>query len=78
LHAVSDAITPLLRRPNHQLGLLSVGIGKERVDVGTSACAPAATTAVLRWFELRYGDTVTVDTCQSAILARPAIAPVRN
>jgi hypothetical protein len=76
LDAIQNAISPLLERPNDPLRLISVGIGNERVEVGSSACTQAAAASVLRWFQQRYGDTVTVTTCQAMIEARPATAPV--
>lgn len=44
--------------------VLSSGIGRTRVDVGVSACTADTERAARQWFSRRWGDAVSVQTCQ--------------
>jgi hypothetical protein len=42
-----------------------IGIGKNEVVVNVSACTPSTKQAAEAWFYQRWGDAVSVETCQA-------------
>ena len=49
--------------------IYGAGIGKNQVVVNVSACTPAAEQAAKQWFSQRWGDAVSLDTCQTQPVA---------
>jgi hypothetical protein len=42
-----------------------IGIGRNEVVVNVSACTPSTKQAAKAWFSQRWGDAVSVETCQT-------------
>lgn len=50
----------------------SSGIGRAHVMVGVAACTASTEQSAKEWFSRRWGDVVSVDTCQKPAIAAPA------
>ena len=70
---LNDVSTKVIAQQNAAaksgITIYGAGIGKNQVVVNVSACTPATEQAAKQWFSQRWGDAVSLGTCQTLPVA---------